>query len=181
MKISAYIAASLDGYIAREDGALDWLSAPLDEPGGEDYGFWQFFDSVDLFVMGRKSFEKVLTLGPWIYGEKPVFVLSSRPVAIPATLQSTVEWRSSSPIELKCEFDQMNLRGVYVDGGKTIQSFLADGLLDELTVTWIPILIGRGIPLFGRLEKDARLKLVENRAFDNGFVQSRYEILPLKS
>jgi dihydrofolate reductase len=74
----------------------------------------------------------------------------------------------------------MNLRGVYVDGGKIIQSFLADGLLDELTVTWIPILIGRGIPLFGRLEKDARLKLIENRAFDNGFVQTRYEILPSK-
>ncbi len=99
MKISAYIAASLDGYIAREDGALDWLSAPLDEPGGEDYGFRQFFDSVDLLVMGRKSFEKVLTLGPWIYGEKPVFVLSSRPVDIPATLRSTVGWRSSAPIE----------------------------------------------------------------------------------
>ena len=177
MKISAFIAASLDGYIAREDGALDWLPAPEDEPGGEDYGFREFFDSVDLLVMGRKTFEKALTFDSWMYGDKRVFVLGSRPIDIPARLRLTVNWRSSSPIDLKREFMQMNLRGVYVDGGKTIQRFLSDGLLDELTVTWIPILIGRGIPLFGRLDKDLRLGLIESRTFENGFVQSRYEVL----
>lgn len=177
MKIAAFIAVSLDGYIAREDGDLDWLPGPGDEIGSEDYGYKEFFDSVDLLVMGHKTFEKALTFGSWGYGEKPVFVLSSQPIDIPETLRPVVKWRSSSPIELKREFGQMNLRGVYVDGGKTIQRFLVDGLLDELTVSWIPILIGQGIPLFGRLEKDVRLKLVESRSFDNGIVQSRYEIL----
>ena len=177
MKIAAFIAASLDGYIAREDGDVTWLPAPADEAGSEDFGFGEFLDSVDLLVMGRKTFEKALTFGSWGYGEKPVFVLSSRPIDIPETLRTVVKWRSSSPIELKREFGQMNLRGVYVDGGKTIQGFRADGILDELTISWIPILLGQGIPLFGGLEKDVRLKLVENRSFENGIVQSRYEIL----
>ncbi len=176
MKISAFIAASLDGYIAREEGDLDWLPGP-ENAAGEDYGYQRFFDSVDLLVMGRRTFEKVLTFGTWSYKDKPVLVLSSHEVEIPAALKSTVKWSSSSPAELVQEFARMIVHNVYVDGGKTIQGFLASGLLDEMTVSWIPILIGQGIPLFGHLNKDVHLKLLENRSFDNGIVQSRYEII----
>ena len=176
MKISAFIAVSLDVYIAREDGGLDWLPGP-EEGNGEDYGYQKFFDSVDLLVIGRKTFEKVLSFDTWPYGNKRVFVLSHQEVEIPALRRSTVKWSNSSLVELVREFARMGVHNVYVDGGRTIQGFLAAGLLDELTISWIPVLIGKGIPLFGHLEKDFKLNLIENRSYKNGIVQSRYETL----
>lgn len=178
MQLSVYIATSLDGFIAREDGSLDWL------PGGdgseyesdEDYGYNEFMDSVDVLIMGRHTFETVLSFGiEWPYGKKPVIVLSSQPLQIPEDLPSTVEPSSLSPVELVQKLTDQGYRRAYVDGGKTIQSFLNAGLITDMIITRVPILIGKGIPLFGPLAEDKNLHHVETQTFENGFVQSEYE------
>ncbi|QDU96404.1 dihydrofolate reductase family protein [Lignipirellula cremea] len=186
MKFSVYIAVSLDGFIAREDGRLDWLpGAEPDSPpdvvaengeAAEDYGFHAFMETVDVLVMGRKTFEKVLSLGAWHYGDTRVIVLSSSPVTIPPKLAATVEHRSSSPSRLKEELTAAGVQHAYVDGGVTIQRFLKAGLVDQLIITRIPVLIGNGIPLFGPLEQDIPLRHRATLQFPSGFVQSRYEI-----
>lgn len=177
MKISAYIGTSLDGFIARENGDLDWLPGSDGETNGEDYGFNNFIESVDILIMGRKTYDKVMTFGYWPYGEKRVIVLSSKPVEIPEQLIGTVDSRSCSPTELVEELYESGAKHLYVDGGKTIQSFINAGLIQEITITSVPVLIGSGITLFGRLDQDIKLHHIETCSFDNGFVQSKYEIL----
>ena len=175
MKICAYIATSLDGFIARPDGGLDWLPQPVE--GGEDYGYGEFFASIDAIVMGRNTFDTVLSFGEWPYADKPMWVLSSRELALPAFVPPIVTRWSGSLTALVEELTVHRVKKVYVDGGKTIQSFLRAGLLDEVTITTIPVLIGQGIPLFGSLEADVKLKLMESRAFEDGLVQNRYAVL----
>jgi dihydrofolate reductase len=180
MKVSVYVATSLDGFIAREDGSLDWLPGadPEKQSGAEteDYGYRVFMDTVDVLVMGRKTYEKVLSFGMWPYEDKRVVVLSSGSVDIPNDLASTIESRSCSPCELVYDLEKAGAKHVYVDGGKTIQRFLNEGLIHQIIVTRIPVLIGSGIPLFGPLADDILLRHVETRQFPSGFVQSRYEI-----
>lgn len=178
MKVSVYIATSLDGFIARENGELDWLpgSDGDSDTSGEDYGYHEFMDSVDVLVMGRNTFETVLSFGPWSYGDKPVIVLSSQPLQIPDDLSSTVESKSCSPTELVQSLSEAGHQHIYIDGGKTIQGFLNAGLIQELIITRIPVLIGSGIPLFGPLDKDRKLRHINTRTFENGFVQSKYEL-----
>ena len=174
---SVYIATSLDGFIAREDGDIDWLNAANEEvPEGEDSGFFAFFDSVDCLIMGRNTYEKVLSFGQWPYGKKPVIVLSRNEVKIPDSLPKSVSWSSESPEDLSNRLMREGVKRAYVDGGKTIQRFLAEALIKDVTITVIPVLIGSGIPLFGKIEKDIQLKHVSTTAFDFGFVQSTYEI-----
>ena len=175
MKICAYIATSLDGFIARPDGGLDWLPQPVE--GGEDYGYGEFFASIDAIVMGRNTFDTVLSFGQWPYADKRMWVLSSRELALPAFVPPTVTRWSDSPASLVDELTAQGVRKVYVDGGKTIQSFLQANLLDEITITTIPVLIGQGIPLFGPLEADVELELLESRAFKDGLVQSCYAVV----
>jgi len=174
-KASVFVATSLDGFIARKDGDLDWL-VKAGEQGGEDYGFQAFMDSVDVLVMGRHSYEKVLTFDAWLYGEKPVVVLSSRTVEVPAALRKTVSSSSETPRELMERLAAQGASHLYIDGGITIQRFLASDLIDEITITRIPVLIGEGIPLFGRLAKDIALVHRSTRVFDNGYVQSTYGV-----
>lgn len=176
MKASVFIATSLDGYIARENGDIDWLSVAEGEGSDEDYGYQDFIDSVDILVMGRNSYEKVLSFGQWPYGNKPVVVLTSRSLKIPDDLAETVEAKSSSPAELVKQLSERGARHAYIDGGKTIQGFLAAGLIQQIIITRIPILIGGGIPLFGPLNKDIKLRHIETRSFASGLVQSRYEV-----
>ncbi len=176
MIISAYIATSLDGFIARPDGGLDWLPKPVE--GGEDYGYNRFFASIDAVVMGRNTFDTVLSFGEWAYGNKRFFVLSSQPLQqLPDFVPVVVERRACLPAELADELRELGIQCVYVDGGKTIQSFLRAGLLDEITITTIPVLIGQGIPLFRSLEADVKLKLIESRAFEDGLVQNHYAVV----
>jgi dihydrofolate reductase len=175
MKINAYFATSLDGFIARTDGSLDWLPQP--EADGEDYGYSHFFNSMDVLVMGRNTYETVLTFGEWPYADKRVFVLSSRKLDMPAFVPQILTQRACSPGELAQELSTQGVEQVYVDGGKTIQSFLRAGLLDEITISIIPVLIGRGIPLFGPLDADVKLQVVESQSFENGIIQNRYMIL----
>ena len=175
MPAHVFIATSLDGFIAREDGTIDWL--PGFEPG-EDYGYRAFFDAVDAMVMGRHTFELALTFGAWPYGTKPVVVLTSRPLGIPDTLAGTVSTMSGAPAEIAARLAERGLRELYVDGGKTVQGFLAAGLVHRLIVTRVPVLIGRGLPLFGALPNDVRLRHVRTRDWPNGLVQSEYVVVP---
>ncbi len=177
LKASVYIATSLDGFIARENGDLDWLPAIENAPGGEDYGYKEFMDSVDVIVLGRNTYEKVLTFGGWPYGKKPVVVLSSRPVDIPTTIASSVTRTFGTPAEILTGLSEHGSKHAYVDGGKTIQRFLGAGLIQQLIITRIPVLIGNGIPLFGPLSRDIKFHHLETRQFPNGLIQSRYEVV----
>lgn len=178
MKASVYIATSLDGFIARPDGGLDWLpGAEGESTAGEDYGFREFMDSVDYLVMGRNTFELALSFEPWPYTGTPVVVLSSRPLEIPAHLTGAVEWMSGSPGEVVSRLAERGANHLYIDGGKTIQGFLAEGLIQQLIITQVPVLIGEGIPLFGPLPYDIKLRHIETRSFPTGLVQSRYEVV----
>jgi len=177
LKASAYIATSLDGFIARENGNIDWLPAPGKDESAEDYGYKEFMDTVDVLVMGRNTFEKVLTFPEWPYGNKPVVVLSHRPVNVPGHLARSVEAMSCSPHDLVRRLSERGARHLYVDGGKTIRGFLDEGLIQQIIITRVPILIGSGIPLFGPLKRDIRLRHVETRQFPNGLVQNRYEVI----
>ena len=177
LKKSVYIATSLDGFIAREDGSLDWLDAANSTVSeGEDCGYSSFMNSVDVLVMGRNSYEKVLSFGAWPYQDKPVIVLSSRPLEFPANLKGSVEHSSESPKELCDRLSKKGLSRLYIDGGITVQRFLTAGLIDDITITVIPVIIGTGIPLFGSLEKDIALKHIATKAYDFGFTQSKYHI-----
>jgi dihydrofolate reductase len=179
MKTTVYIATSLDGYIARPDGGLDWLSQGGGEGGGdgEDYGYKAFMATVDALVMGRHTYEKVLTFGAWPYERKRVVVLSSRPVTIAPEIAATVESMAGTPAEVVERLAARGLGHLYVDGGVTIQRFLAAGLIDRFIITRIPVLIGAGIPLFGPLERDVRLRHVETRSFPSGLVQGEYAVI----
>lgn len=178
IKASVFVATSLDGFIARKDGSLDWLErADAATLKGEDYGYQAFTDSIDVLIMGRNSYEKVLTFSEWPYGKKPVIVLSSRTVTIPAGLVKTVSSSSETPRDLIKRLSSQGVKHVYVDGGVTIQRFLTAGLIDELTITLIPVLLGEGRPLFGPLTKDIHLVHVATRAYDKGFVQVKYSVI----
>ena len=181
MKASIYVGISLDGYIAREDGGLDWLEGSDEEAasdsGKEDYGYDSFMGSIDVLIFGRITFEQVLSFGKWPYGTKRVIVLSSTLTKLPDDLPDSVELRNSSPAELMSELEQSGAKNLYVDGGKTIQGFLNADLIDEIIITKIPILIGNGIPLFGPLTDDIKLRHIETHSFENGFVQSKYEVI----
>ena len=130
-----YIAVSLDGFIARENGDLDWLTGPEAGNGGEDYGFWKLFNSIDVMVMGRRTFEKVLSFGKWPYGNKRVIVLTSSNLSIPTNLAGRVEKMNCTPAKLVELLAQERVGRIYVDGGKTIHGFLKAGLINELIIS----------------------------------------------
>ena len=170
-----YIAASLDGLIARRDGDLDWLMKQA--TAGEDYGYDAFLDSVDGLVMGRGSYEKVLTFGDWPY-PKPVVVLSRSlsPADLREDLAGKVRILDAAPAEIMKALSEEGWGRAYIDGGQVIQAFLRDGLISDMTLTRIPILLGDGIPLFGPLDRDIDLRHVETKAYASGLVRSRYEV-----
>ena len=174
-KVSIYIATSLDGFIARSNGDIDWLHA-IPNPSGEDYGYQHFIDSIDVIVMGRNTFETVLAFAEWPYTRR-VIVLSSRPIEIPDRLPKNVEVRSARPRELIESLTNEGVTHIYVDGGVTLQRFLADECVDELTITHIPILLGDGLPLFGSINHDVQLEHLETKTFSNGLVQSKYRVV----
>ena len=175
--MSVYIATSLDGFIARNDGTLDWLNeANGAVQDGEDCGFHAFMDSIDALIMGRKTYEQVLSFGEWPYSRTPVVVLSRNSISFPPSVPDTVTHSSEPPRDLLERLSSEETKRVYVDGGITIQEFLSEGLVDEITVTVIPVIIGDGIPLFGSIEKDISLTHVCTTAFDFGFVQTTYSV-----
>lgn len=171
MKTSVFIATSLDGFIARADGGLDWLPAG----GGEEHGYEAFMATVDALVIGRKTYETVLAFDVWPYGRKPVVVLSTGALA-PAPQDARVERMSGPPADIVSQLESRRIRHVYVDGGITIQRFLQAGLIQHLIITRIPVILGSGIPLFGATQHDIALEHVATRAYGSGLVQSEYVV-----
>ena len=151
--------------------SFDFLSPAGDEP----HGYQEFMGTVDALVIGRKTFETVLGFGGWAYGKKPVFVLSSRPVAA-APPGAVVEQMAGAPADIASRLGARGIQNVYVDGGITIQRFLQAGLIHRLIITRIPVLIGTGIPLFGPLQRDITRTHVATRQFASGLVQSEYAV-----
>jgi dihydrofolate reductase len=169
VRTSVFVGTSLDGFIARTDGSFDFLTAA----GSEPHGYDEFIASVDALVIGRKTYETVLGFGTWPYGKKPVYVLSSQELArVPS--DAIVERMSGEPAEIVSQLAARGLEHVYVDGGITIQRFIEAGLIQRLIVSRVPVLIGSGIPLFGRLTRDILLLHVGTRDFAGGLVQTEY-------
>ena len=178
MKLSVFCGVSVDGFLARSDDALDFL----DTGGGEPHGFTEFLASVDVVVIGRRTVDVVLKLGHMpLYGKKPVVVLSHRTLDLPSGSSELIEQMSGEPGEIVRRLETRGFQHAYIDGGLTIQQFLAAGLISRLVITRVPVLIGEGIPLFGPLPSDILLHHVATRSYDGGLVQSEYEIRPAHS
>jgi dihydrofolate reductase len=171
-----FIATSLDGFIARPDGDIEWL-LQRDDPA-EDHGYADFIADKDMIVMGRGSYEKVLTFETWPY-DRPVLVLSQQLAGtpVPQALTGKVRFSNGMPKGVMVELAKEGVRRVYVDGGRLVQSFLCNGLVTDMVITTVPILIGSGRPLFGALPRDIDLQLVSSRSFPSGLVQSTYRLL----
>ena len=172
MRASIFIGTSVDGFIAREDGRFDFLPAG----GGEEHGYEAFFASVDALVIGRGTLETVLGFETWPYGKKRVVVLSSRPLDLSKVRGGVVDQMSGDPREIVAKLDAQGVKHAYIDGGVTIQRFLRAGLIQRLIITRVPVLIGSGIPLFGALDADVKLRHVATRSYASGLVQSEYTI-----
>lgn len=171
VRCSVFCAVSLDGFIARPDGAIDWLKPAEDNLPPADTGFDAFMASVDYVVMGRNTFDVVANMpGPWFY-TKPVYVLTTRPL-----VHGKAESGRHTPEEFVALMAKRGAKRLYIDGGKTIQQFLRAGLIDDLCITQIPVLIGAGIPLFGPLERDVALKIDSSRVLGGGAVQTTYRV-----
>jgi dihydrofolate reductase len=168
---SVFIGVSVDGFIARKNDDLDFL--PED---AEPHGYDEFIASVDAIVIGRKSFEKVLSFGTWPYGEKRVVVLSSQPLDLSKAIGGVVEQMAGSPAEIVSQLAASGAHNLYIDGGITIQGFLRAGAIQRLIITRVPVLIGEGLPLFGWLPHDVRLRHIATRHYPSGLVQSEYEV-----
>ena len=173
MQLSVFCGVSVDGFLARTDHALDFLDAGGQEP----HGFDEFYASVDVVVIGRKTFEVVKAFGGWAYGRKQVIVLSSQPLDFSSVKEETVEQMSGAPSEIADRLKSRGFQHAYVDGGITIQRFLAAGCITRLIVTRVPVLIGAGIPLFGPLPTDVALLHVATRTYKGGLVQSEYQVV----
>jgi len=172
MKTSAFVGASVDGFIARRDDGLDWLDAA----GNDPHGYEEFIATVDVIVIGRRTYDVVLAFPQWPYGAKTIVVLSSRPIA-PPPQGAIVEQMSGGPAEIVERLSSRGFQHAYVDGGVTIQRFLRAGALQRLVVSRVPVLIGTGIPLFAETGGDVALKHIGTRAFPSGLVQSEYEVV----
>jgi dihydrofolate reductase len=170
MTISVFIGTSVDGFIARPNGNLDFLPVG----GGEPHGYTEFMAGIDALVIGRKTFETVLAFPTWPYGDKRVIVLSSRPIDFSTVRGGVVEQMAGAPAEIVAKLAARGVQHVYVDGGVTIQKFLRAGLVQRLIITRVPVLIGEGIPLFGALPADVRLRHVTTQHYPSGLVQTEY-------
>jgi dihydrofolate reductase len=166
-RTSAFVGVSLDGFLARPDGSIDWLT-PFE---GDDNGYMPFFASVDTLVIGRKTYDFVQTI-PWPYAGKRCVVMTHGSVAGDHGERAY----AGAPAPLLAELEAEGARHVYVDGGAVIRAFLAAGLLDELTVTFVPSLIGEGLPLFGGVNLESGLVLEQVRPIGGRLVQVRYRV-----
>ncbi|MEJ5278240.1 dihydrofolate reductase family protein [Pseudomonas sp. MYb541] len=178
VKCSVFIAASVDGFIARPDGDIEWLHQPAYETAElKGVTYENFIATVDSLVMGRKTLEKVLSFPEWPYEGTPVIVLSYQQLQIPAHLEGKVEVMAGDVTSLVATLAERGMKHLYIDGGQTIQAFLEAGLVNELIITRIPVLLGQGIPLFSQIGRELELRHIGTHESDNGFVQSRYQVM----
>jgi dihydrofolate reductase len=171
MKISVFVGTSLDGFLARKNHTFDFLP---DNP--EPHGYEEFIQSVDTIVIGRNTFEVVRRMGGWAYGKKRIVVLSSRKLDL-SKIDGQVEQMSGEPAEITAKLEATGAKHLYVDGGITIQRFLHAGLITRMIITRVPVLIGEGIPLFGSLPHDVKVRHVSTKSFQSGLVTSEYEVV----
>ncbi|OIR03268.1 dihydrofolate reductase [mine drainage metagenome] len=176
IKCSLFVATILDGFIARKCGALDWLPGSDGVTESENHGYTDFFASIDSLVKGRNTCDLMHTFGEWLYPGKKVLVLSSRFPKIPIRLAEEAKGTSMPPMEVVRQLEASGSAHAYVDGGKTIQSFLQAGLIQDVMITRVPVLIGEGIPLFGSSGRDIRLRHLSTGVLENGLVQSKYQV-----
>lgn len=167
-RVSAFIAQSLDGYIATDDDSLDWLMAAAAE--GEDYGFEAFLDDVDVVAMGRSTYDFIKDFPELPYGGRPVHVFTTRALGP----REGFEFYARTPREAVAHWQEHGVQHVYIDGGTVISQFLEAGLVDEITLTTVPILLGSGKRLFHRIGASTPLRLVDCRPFGSGIVTLRY-------
>jgi len=172
MRTTVYVGTSLDGFIAREDGDIDWLVKYQNKEVHDSYN--EFISTIDAMVIGRGTFEKVITFPEWPY-EKKVFVLSTSLKQIPGTLTEKATLVAMEPAALLNYLSDKGFSSIYVDGGKVIQSFLREDLIDEMIITKVPELIGTGIPLFGYLDNDLRFEHIKTNIYSDGLVKSQYK------
>jgi dihydrofolate reductase len=170
-KISVYIAASIDGYIARRDGNLDWLQ--YGHTGDEDYGFKDFITSVDALILGRNTYEVVAGFDEWPYKGKRVIVLSRHLNEV----RKEAELFNGHEADLLAKLHFEGVEHVWVDGGITVSKFLEKGLVDEITLSIIAMVLGSGIPLFSAMNRENRCCLVSARPYPSGLVQLKYKVL----
>jgi dihydrofolate reductase len=173
MPNTVYIATSIDGFIASEDGSIDWLM-DLPNPENSDYGFSVFLNRMDGILMGRKTFETLLGFNEWPY-TKPVFVLTYTLNELPPKVSDKAEIITGELNEILSTLRKKGINNVYVDGGKTIQGFLTEDLIDEIIITRIPVILGSGIPLFGKNNSELRFEHLETEVLNNMLVRSRYK------
>ena len=173
MPTFVYIAQSLDGFIAKSDGNIDWL-IDIPNPEGSDWGFGEFMKRIDAVIMGRNTFDKVVSLGWWEY-TKPVFVLSNKLKDVPKELSRKAEIIKGDPKTLLLTLEDRGYYNYYVDGGITIQSFIKEDLIDELIISTIPVILGSGIPLFGNIGRRLKFRHVKTEVLNGIIVKNYYK------
>ena len=171
--VSVFVGTSVDGFIARPNGSLDFLPPG----GGEPHGYSEFIASVDAVVIGRKTFETVLGYPDWPYGNKRVVVLSARTLDLSRIRGGVVEQMAGSPVDIVAKLTASGVGHIYVDGGITIQGFLRAGMVRRLIITRVPVLIGEGVPLFGALARDIQLRHVRTQHYAGGLVKTEYVVV----
>tara|TARA_B110000211_G_C14060313_1_gene545208 strand:+ start:838 stop:1398 length:561 start_codon:yes stop_codon:yes gene_type:complete len=184
MKCSVFIATSADGFIAKNDGSVDWLHTagnPKADMGDQaDMGLNDYMASVDCMIMGRKCMDMIssmnLTPEQWFYGDMKIIVLSNTVKEAPENLKGKVEMYSGDLLNLISNLEEQGFKSAYIDGGTTIQSFLNLKLINELTITKAPVLLGEGISLFGKMTNEIKLVEAEAVAFPNEFIQLKYKV-----
>lgn len=179
MKVTYYVAASVDGFIADAAGGLGWLSAV--EAEDEDYGYGEFLSSVDGLVMGRRTFEDILSFGPWPYGNRPARVFSRRRKSerTEPGIELPARFTDAPPVEAIRELEEAGVGHLWlVGGGALAGGFLEDGLLTDIVLSVVPVVLGAGVPLFHAMDPRRPLGLVSSRAFPSGLVQSTYQVRP---
>lgn len=167
-----YIATSLDGFIATSDGGLDWLEF-FPNPEQSDYGYAEFMNCIDAIVMGRNTFEKVLSFGEWPYN-KPVFILSKTLTTLPEHICDRAEIINGDIQNIVTQLNQLGYQNLYIDGGRVIQSFLQEDLIDQMIITRVPILLGEGFPLFGQLNQHLKFRHKKTEIYNDIQVKTHY-------
>lgn len=184
MKCSAFIATSVDGFIARKDGSVDWLhtagNQDIEMGNQTDMGFYDYLKTVDCLIMGRKTMEVIanmkLTEDQWPYGNMPIVVLSSSLTETPESLAGKIRFFNGQLQDLLDQLEADGYHHAYIDGGTTIQQFINEKLMNEMTIARVPVLLGEGIPLFGKPGIEVRLTDAETKAYPNDFVQVKYQL-----
>ncbi|WP_152447688.1 dihydrofolate reductase family protein [Vibrio owensii] len=175
MKVVAYMAQSLDGYIAGVNGELDWLDE-IENPDKNDFGFADFMLSIDALLMGKNTYQKVASFGFWPY-EKTVYIASNSLLHIDSELADKAQLLTGDLPEMLLKLKSEGIKKVYIDGGMLIQNAIDLSVLNEITVTTIPVILGNGISLFGTSNKKTKLKFESSEVLLNQLVKTKYSVI----